>query len=338
MAYGCWPEFKPKEAIVRQFTPLLLLLCLPLLCGCEALEAGHAAPAGPALWSAADAQQALDDLRAIREQTRLLAKIEQQTAAANAAIATLNDRQAELIDQLRLSSDSTTNAVAKVSTGLTDLQDDLEGVEQRLDNPLFPPAPPQPSSPPPLAISHSPSASSTPLCVTIDGIDYDLPQLVADWYESPWTWVGSQDANGLRKHLAEHGVTNIDGLSFATLKKLHAALHEKEIAANDTRRVVGATGDLQLFGDVQPKHNPPDLAVTPPDGNSPVIPETCPNGQCPLVRSRTVQVTRTEPAGASTVTRSRSVSCPGGVCPAPGVSYRQTYYRSAPRARVRWFR
>ena len=323
---------------MRQSTPLLLLLCLPLLCGCDALEAGHAAPAGPALWSGADAQQALDDLRAIREQTRLLAKIEQQTASANAAIATLTDLHGDLIEQLKQTSTSTTDAVAKVSTSLTGLQDDLEGVEQRLDNPLFPPAPPQPSSPPPLAIRHSPSASSTPLCITINGIDYDLPSLIADYYESPWTWVGNQDANGLRKHLAEHGVTNIDGLSFERLKKLHAAVHEKEIAADDTRRVVGATGDLQLFGDVQPKNNPPDqLAVNPPDKTEPR--QDCPNGQCPaVVRSKTVQVTRTEPAGASTVTRSRSVSCPGGICPAPGVSYRQTYYRSAPRARVRWFR
>ena len=103
----------------------------------------------------------------------MLNEIKQQTAAATAAIATLTDRQVELIDQLKQSSTSTTDAVAKVSTSLTDLQDDLEGVEQRLDNPLFPPAPPQPS--PPLSLSPQPSASSAiPLCVTIGGIDYDL--------------------------------------------------------------------------------------------------------------------------------------------------------------------
>lgn len=325
---------------MKQFTPLLLLMCLPLLCGCDAVEASSAAPPAPALWSAADAQQALADLRAIREQTKMLNEIKQQTAAATAAIATLTDRQVELIDQLKQSSTSTTDAVAKVSSSLTDLQDDLEGVEQRLDNPLFPPAPPPASAP--LAIGHSPSASSPPpLCVTIAGIDYDLPQLIADYYESPWTWVGSQDENGLRKHLADHGVTNIDGLSFASLKKLHAAVHEKEIAARQapvsSGIEMGATGDLQLFGDVQPKNNPPDqLAVNPPDKTEPR--QDCPNGHCPNVtRSKTVHITRTEPAGSSTVTRSRSVSCPGGVCPAPGVSYQQTYYRRG-HVRGRWFR
>jgi hypothetical protein len=300
---------------VRALTGLMLICCLPLLCGCQQLKAATDEPS-QALWSAADAQQALDDLRAIREQSKILAEIKQQTAAANAAIATLNDRQAELIDHLKRSSDSTTDAVAKVSSGLNDLQTDIDGVEQRLDNPAFPPAPP--------------AASSSSPCVTIGGIDYDIPQLIADWYTVPWTWEGSQDEKGLKDHLAGHGVTGIDKLPLSTLKGIHAAVHEKEMAANGTRRAVGATGDFQLFGDMDSNTPPPDQLAFNPPAPQPSPRHECPNGQCPqVVRSKSVTVTKQQtsppvqvsaPSGSVTYqparyffTRSVS-SCSGGRC------------------------
>lgn len=66
------------------------------------------------------------------------------------------------------------------------------------------------------------------LCVTIAGVDYDLDDILKD-YRTDWTWPGMTEES-LREHLAggPHRVTGIDELPFATVKKLHAALHERE--------------------------------------------------------------------------------------------------------------
>lgn len=303
---------------------LLLLVCLTLLfshSGCNepvaaALNPSCSAPScSDPLWTSTDVSRVLDDLRSIRQQEKLLKEIKDQTASTNAAIASLREQQAEWIAQVQQATSSTNSAVSSVSSSLDDLRTDIDGVEQRLDNP------PDPVSAP--AISHSPPASSASPCVKIGGIDYDVAQFIADHYVNPWYWEGAQTIDGLTKHLREHGVEGFENLSFPIQQKLHAAVHEKEIAARQapvsSGIEMGATGNLQLFGDVQPQNNPPDsgLAVIPPAPPEPEVQRTVPAP----TRSRTVTITQTSPTSSSVSTRSRTVSCPGGVCNAPRVSY-----------------
>lgn len=315
---------------------LLLLACLTLLfshSGCNepvaaALTQAPAVASGSTpLWTSADVSRVLDDLRSIRQQEKLLKEIKDQTASTNAAIASLREQQAEWIAQIQQATSSTNNAVSSVSSSLADLRTDIDGVEQRLDNP-----PDLVSAP---AISHSPSASTASHCVKIHGIDYDVAQFIADHYLNPWYWEGAQTFEGLTKHLRDHGVEGFENLSFPILQKLHAAVHEKERSAQTTSVGSGATGSIQLFGDVQPQNNPPDsgLAVVPP---APPEPEVQRHVPAPT-RSRTVTITQTSPTSSSVRTSSRTVSCPGGVCNAPRASYQQTFVRTRP-ARVRWFR
>lgn len=290
---------------------LLLLACLTLLfshSGCNepvaaALTQAPAVAAGSTpLWTSADVSRVLDDLRSIRQQEKLLQEIKTINAENRSSIASLSEQ-------------------------LSNLRGDIDGIGQRLDNP------PDPVSAP--AISHQPPASSASPCVKIHGIDYDVAQFIADHYLNPWYWEGVQTFEGLTKHLRDHGVEGFENLSFPILQKLHAAVHEKERSAQTTSVSSGATGSIQLFGDVQPQNNPPDsgLAVVPP---APPEPEVQRHVQ-PPTRSRTVTITQTRPTSSSVRTSSRTVSCPGGVCNAPRVSYQQTFVRTRP-GRVRWFR
>lgn len=244
---------------------LLLSLCLttPLLqLGCDSTAgAATSAPVPPTsqtLWSSADVSRVLDDLRSIREQRQLLEEVRK--------IALLNQTAAE-----------------KTAGEIETLTAKVEGLEQRLDNP---PAPVQ-----------KVSSSADVHCVNIKGVDYDLSEFISDNYVVPWTWDGPQTYEGLKSHLIEHGVNGIENLSFGVMKKLHAAIHEKEGLA--VVQATGENGTFQLFGDVQPNTPPgPDLAVNPPPA-----PDNCPNGMCPL-RSKTVSVTRTTPSSSSVSTRS----------------------------------
>lgn len=95
------------------------------------------------------------------------------------------------------------------------------------------------------------------LCVTIDGIDYDLDEILKS-YVVPWTWPGT-DEKTLREHLhsERHKVGGIDELSFEELKKLHAAIHERE---------------------------KPVVKDPPPVRQQPV--RSCPSGNCPVPQSQ----------------------------------------------------
>lgn len=73
----------------------------------------------------------------------------------------------------------------------------------------------------------TPRVSAAPSCIKINGIDYDLEPILSTPSQS-WTWPGMTEAS-LRRHLAtEHGVEDIDALSFGQVKKIHAVLHERE--------------------------------------------------------------------------------------------------------------
>lgn len=65
-------------------------------------------------------------------------------------------------------------------------------------------------------------------CVKIAGVDHDLDAILKE-YRREWTWPGMTEQS-LRNHLREHQIANYDGLTFNELKKLHAALHEREAA------------------------------------------------------------------------------------------------------------
>jgi len=289
---------------VKQFSLLFLCLLIPLVnTGCDEVNAATSAPASQPLWTSADVARVLEDLRSIREQKKLLEEVRESINAQHDATSSLAD------------------SIASIST-------QLEGIEQRLDSPVDPPA----------AVHASQTPIASHQCITINGIDYDLSDFIADNYQVPWTWIGDQTLEGLREHLLSHGIGGIDGLSFPTLRKLHAAVHEKENSAVGTRRAAGATGNLQLFGDMELQNNPPDsgLAVNPPAPPEPEV-HSRPVHSSP-VKSRTVTITQASPTSTSVSTRSRTVGCPGGICPAPRVSYQQNYYRSAPRARFRLFR
>lgn len=98
-----------------------------------------------------------------------------------------------------------------------------------------------------------------PICVTIDGVDWDIEK-IRDEYHTPWTWPEGTEAS-LRKHLArEHHVIGLERLSFADVKKIHAVIHERERAAK------------------------PLTLSRPAPAPAPVYRSTCPGGVCPAPR------------------------------------------------------
>lgn len=69
--------------------------------------------------------------------------------------------------------------------------------------------------------------SQPPLCIKINGIDQDLDAILTTPSQL-WTWPGMTESS-LRRHLAvEHGVEEIETLTFSQIKKIHAVLHERE--------------------------------------------------------------------------------------------------------------
>lgn len=102
------------------------------------------------------------------------------------------------------------------------------------------------------------SVEQPTLCVTIDGVDWDLDKIRAE-YRTAWTWPDGTEAS-LRTHLrASHRIKDIDRISYDDLKKIHAVIHERER--------------------VKLKSSPPPAM---PTQSSPV---GCPGGVCPSPRS-----------------------------------------------------
>lgn len=93
-----------------------------------------------------------------------------------------------------------------------------------------------------------------PVCVTIDGVDWDLDKIRAE-YRTPWTWPNGTEAS-LRSHLkATHRIKDIDRIGFDDLKMIHAVIHERERVKTKL-------------------HSPPAM----PTQSSP---SRCPGGVCP---------------------------------------------------------
>lgn len=61
------------------------------------------------------------------------------------------------------------------------------------------------------------------------------PCVMVQWYKRPWTYPGSIDS-----HLIEHGVARADlaNLTHSQKERLHAALHEKELAEKPAPKIV----------------------------------------------------------------------------------------------------
>lgn len=127
-----------------------------------------------------------------------------------------------------------------------------------------------------------PDEPDPPFCVTVDGIDYNLDEILSE-YKGTWTWPsvdGSHngtDERSLRLHLSSgrHRVTGLDGLDFDTLKKVHSVLHEREEALAASKPKVGV--------EVKPAPQRPIQSL--PRASSP-----CPGGVCP-------QPQRSKPVG-----------------------------------------
>lgn len=76
----------------------------------------------------------------------------------------------------------------------------------------------------------SKAAEPAALCITIDGVDWDLDKIRAE-YHTPWSWPGNTEKS-LRSHLAaEHHIQGLDQLSFDDVRKIHAVIHEREQSA-----------------------------------------------------------------------------------------------------------
>ena len=90
-----------------------------------------------------------------------------------------------------------------------------------------------------------------PVCVTIDGIDWDLDKLRFE-YRGPWTWPDMTETS-LRRHMAiEHRVPDINRIFFSDLKMIHAVIHEREQQTLKTKTPPVAAPQSRCPGGVCP--------------------------------------------------------------------------------------
>lgn len=88
-------------------------------------------------------------------------------------------------------------------------------------------APPHFCCPPAVTKNEEPRTNNAPLCVKVSGIDTDVETLEKECYRA-WSWPGGTQAS-LEQHLREHGVSEFERLPLESLKKIHAAIHEREL-------------------------------------------------------------------------------------------------------------
>jgi hypothetical protein len=248
----------------------LMLMMLPLMQGCQAAHAMSEAPKiGPHPFSqteriedvlsrhadaAEDTAQALKDLKA-------------EIASLSDQVVTLNSQQCDL------------------ANALDELKADNKAPEP---NPISEPSRAAGENPNVPLIDESQVADGKAVDTISDnqGNTWNLTDFIAQNYKRPWTWTGDLD-----QHLSSvHGVNLQTDLAADTKAKLHAALHEKQLA---------------------------QATPTPIDGLAPVASSDCPDGKCPL-RSRTVTV---EKNGVSRSSSNVVTQAPAG----SGVSYSRSW-------------
>lgn len=223
----------------------LLLLAIPLMQGCQAAHA----MSSPGLRSEVHPFENTETLAALVEKT---------------------DQTAREVDGLK--------------QAIADLRDDIEGIAQRLDNPtdtdsnqlasLSPRSAGEAADPPIIDESQLLTDEPVDTITTNDGQSWSLTDFLATYYKRPWTHPGA-----VAEHLAKaHGVNLQTDLPDATKEKLHAAIHERELALAEPTPLAGVTS-------------------------------SCPDGKCPL-RSREVTVTK---PGVSRSVSSQTYSAPATV-------------------------
>lgn len=199
--------------------------------------------------------------------------------------------------------DQTAREVDGLKQAIADLRDDVEGISQRLDNPteapelaslndqmkvvagqqcdisdqlasLSPRSAGEAADPPLIDESQLLTDEPVETITTNDGQSWSLTDFLATYYKRPWTHPGT-----VAEHLAKaHGVNLQTDLPDATKEKLHAAIHERELALAEPTPLAGVTS-------------------------------SCPDGKCPL-RSREVTVTK---PGVSRSVSSQTYSAPATV-------------------------
>lgn len=119
-------------------------------------------------------------------------------------------------------------------------------------------APPHFCCPPAATKNEEPRTKNVPLCVKVSGIDTDVETLEKECYRA-WSWPGGTQAS-LEQHLREHGVSEFEGLPLESLKKIHAAIHERELRSRPPIRA-----------------DPQSTTKN----HEPRTPNPCPGGVCP---------------------------------------------------------
>jgi len=175
--------------------------------------------------------------------------------------------------------DQTAREVDGLKQAIADLRDDVEGIAQRLDSDqlasLSPRSAGEAADPPIIDESQLlTDGEAVETITTNDGQSWSLTDFLATYYKRPWTHPGT-----VAEHLAKaHGVNLQTDLPDATKEKLHAAIHERELALAEPTPLAGVTS-------------------------------SCPDGKCPL-RSREVTVTK---PGVSRSVSSQTYSAPATV-------------------------
>lgn len=211
----------------------------------------------------------------------------------------------ETLDQVIAKTDQTAREVDGLKQAIDDLRADVDGISQRLDNPtetvseqvtsltdqlkivagqqcdlteqlasISPRSAGESADPPLIDESQVDRGPVVDAITDSTGQTWDLQAFIRDNYKRAWTWQGDLD-----EHLAKtHGVDLQTDLDSNTKQKLHAAIHERELALAEPTPLAGVTSD-------------------------------CPDGKCPL-RSRAVTVTK---PGVSRSVSSQTYSTPATV-------------------------
>lgn len=198
----------------------------------------------------------------------------------------------ETLDQVIAKTDQTAREVDGLKQAIDDLRADVDGISKRLGTStdqlkvvagqqcdiasqlasLSPRSAGEAADPPLIdetQVLNDGEAVNT--ITTNDGQSWSLNDFIAKHYKRPWTHPGA-----ITDHLATvHGVDLQADLPDATKEKLHAAIHERELAAIEPTPLAGVTS-------------------------------SCPDGKCPL-RSREVTVTK---PGVSRSVSSQTYSAP----------------------------